>query len=388
MKKTLVIAGLAVLSTSAFASKARMEALGQGDSSFYLADSRSVFVNPASLNDTKNYLVTEWGTGTNVDAVNAPRAEGGFFRENGSFNYGLYLGNDGAGRSVTSTSTTSAFLAHQNAMDLFFSGDMGMKWGAKLHYANSKDETTTAFQRKNSALGLGLGVSHGDMEGYLNLDLSDKSTGAKVAGDEWKRKPGIQIGGSYKYSGMSFFADYSSTNQDLSAAAGSDILTGNGGTFTGGAASTVNNKTSNIVIGAAKIHEVNPGARIVTDVRLNLASTTVGGSVTTTENGKSSSTNLPLTFAMEADATSWLVLRGSVSQNVIIGESKTIAGKKTSTANSAVVNAGATLNFGKLKVDGVIGTTAASRAGTVGTSNTGVLATDNLMSRVGVSYWF
>ena len=187
---------------------------------------------------------------------------------------------------------------------------------------------------------------------------------------------------------MSFFADYSTTNQDLTSAAGGAITAGNGGHLTAGTAGTVNNKTSNIVIGAAKIHEVNPGARIVTDVRLNLASTTVGGSVTTTENGKSSSTNLPLTFAMEADATSWLVLRGSVSQNVIIGESKTIAGKKTSTANSAVVNAGATLNFGKLKVDGVIGTTAASRAGSVGTSNTGVLATDNLMSRVGVSYWF
>jgi len=53
-KSVLVVAGLAVLSTSAFASKARMEALGQGSaSSLYLSDSRSVFLNAASLNDTK-----------------------------------------------------------------------------------------------------------------------------------------------------------------------------------------------------------------------------------------------------------------------------------------------------------------------------------------------
>jgi len=54
MKKTLVIASLAVLSTSAFASKARMEALGQGDGySRYIMDTRSVFLNPAMVNEQK-----------------------------------------------------------------------------------------------------------------------------------------------------------------------------------------------------------------------------------------------------------------------------------------------------------------------------------------------
>jgi len=53
MKKTLVIASLAVLSTSAFASKARMEALGQGQVSRYIMDTRSVFLNPAMVNEQK-----------------------------------------------------------------------------------------------------------------------------------------------------------------------------------------------------------------------------------------------------------------------------------------------------------------------------------------------
>ena len=37
------------------------------------------------LNDTKNYLITEWGASAQTDSASAPRAEGGFFRENGSF---------------------------------------------------------------------------------------------------------------------------------------------------------------------------------------------------------------------------------------------------------------------------------------------------------------
>lgn len=385
MKKVLLITGLAVLSTSAFASKARMEALGQGDQSYYAMDTRSVFVNPAALNEVKNYIVTEWGAGQSTDSVTVPRAEGGFFREHGTFAYGLYLGNDGANR----TATGATFLQHQNAMDLFLAGDMGMKWGAKLHYANSLDEQTAAYSKKNSALGLGVGVSHGDLEGYVNLDLSDKSTGASVAGDEWKRKPGMVIGGSYKFSGMTFFVDYTATNEDItSGGAGSTLTAGGGGHLTAGTAGTITHKTSDITLGAARIHEVSPSARIVADARLVLSSDDVSGSVTTTENGKVKTTKLPVTFALEADATSWLTARGSVSQNVIIGSTKNIAGKTTTLANSAVVNAGATLNFGKLKVDGVVGTTPGARNGGTLGAKEGVLATDNLMSRVGVTYNF
>ena len=92
MKKSVLIAtGLAVLSTSAYATKARMSALGQdeGLGSYYMGDTRNVFRNPADLNYTKNYMVAEWGQ----DAGTA-NAEGGFFRELGAFNYGVYLGSN------------------------------------------------------------------------------------------------------------------------------------------------------------------------------------------------------------------------------------------------------------------------------------------------------
>ena len=93
---------------------------------------------------------------------------------------------------------------------------------------------------------------------------------------------------------------------------------------------------------------------------------------------------LPVTFGFEADATSWLTLRGSVGQNVILNNRKNGA-NKSSDANTTTVNGGATLNFGKLAVDGLVGTT--SSAGVAGTKN-GVLSTSNLLTRVGVTYNF
>jgi len=361
-RQTLVIAGLALLSTNAFASKARVEALGQdaAHGSEYISDSRNVFRNPAVLNDTKNYLVTEWGTAASSDSATAPRAEGGFFREAGSFAYGLYLGNSN-GLDTTNRNGTN-FLNQVNAMDLFFAGDMGVKWGAKLHFASSKDETGT-FEKKNSAFGLGLGAVMGAAEAYIDLTLSDKSTGATAsASHEWKQKPSFLLGGSYAWEGTTFFANYASSKYEVKTT------------------STATTKGSAINVGAGRTMEINPTARIYTDVTLKLATDEVAA-------GKTKTTKLPVTLGVEAEATSWLTLRGSVSQNVILNDTKNTAGKKSSTANSTDVNAGATLNFGKLKVDGVIGTTDSNRAATTAAEK-GVLATDNLLTRVGVTYMF
>lgn len=362
MKKVLLITGLAVLSTSAFASKARMEALGQGSASKFIMDSRSIFLNPAAVNEQKNYIVTEWGTSGAADSDAAPRAEGGFFREMGTFNYGLYLGNDSS-RIAHGT----GFMAESNALDLFLGGDMGMKWGAKVHYATAKDEQGTtgaaAEARKHSALGIGLGVIQGDLEGYVNMDLSDKSTGnGTVASYESKLKPSYTVGASYKFAGWSFFVDYDAAKLEETTTA------------------TATTKDSTISVGAGRVHEFTPGSRLFSDVTLAL-------NTNETAAGKVKTNTLPATLGMEVDATSWLVVRGSVSQNIILGEEKDVAGKTKSKLNSTNVNAGATLNFGKLKVDGMIGNTSGARNGAVGTEN-GALTTDNLLTRVGVTYAF
>jgi len=56
MKKQLTVAlGLAVLATPAFASKARLQALGEDvNGSFYVNDLRNVFLNAANVNNYKD----------------------------------------------------------------------------------------------------------------------------------------------------------------------------------------------------------------------------------------------------------------------------------------------------------------------------------------------
>lgn len=353
MKKTLVIAGLALLSTSAFASKARIEALQgfSGAAGLYVSDKGDIFRNAATINTHKNFVVTEWGSNTTAtDTKAAPRAEGGFFKDAGSLAYGLYFGRD-----ANNDTRPANYLDQDNSLDLVIGGDAGIQWGARLHYANGKDESGTV-KKKQSALGLGLGMVMGAVEGYANVDLSDKSEGGAAAGDEWKQKPTFTIGGSYAWSGYTFFGEF-----------------GNGKSEEKVGTTTTTNKNTNFRVGAGRVMEINPTARVIMDASLAYDKDEAGTTKTTTM-------GLPVTVGFEADATSWLVLRGSVGQNVILNSTKTeTAGTttKSTQANTTTVQAGGSLVFGKLAIDGSIGTMAS-----------GTLNTDNLLSRAGVTYNF
>src|SRR5690606_39830 len=119
-------------------------------------------------------------------------------------------------------------------------------------------------------------------------------------------------------------------------------------------------------IGIGHTHEVAATSRIFTSLQYENRKEKVS---TGPISGEIVTQRLPLTFGFETDATSWLVLRGSISQNIVIGSTKTTFSTgtgpgKATIQNSTTVNTGATLNFGKLKVDGMVGTT------TAGTMNT------------------
>src|SRR3954469_24344449 len=79
MKKIMLM--LAVLTTvSAHATKARLVALNQDtNGSFYIMDTRNIFLNPAQLSSMKDHLNFEWGKKARPGVANAvPEAEGGF----------------------------------------------------------------------------------------------------------------------------------------------------------------------------------------------------------------------------------------------------------------------------------------------------------------------
>lgn len=347
MKKHIVIAtGLAVLSTSAYATKARMSALGQDENygSHYIQDTRNIFRNAAHVNTFTNYIVTEWGD----DAT----AEGGFFREHGAFNYGLYLGN------TIGDIDSGDFKSKQDTIDLFFGGDTGaMQWGANLHYAASKNEKTANNDGdvEHSAFGIGLGMVMGDIEGYFNYRFNDDHEGLTGgAADAEVERSIMLIGGSYSLGDMTFFASYGVT--DFEPKGGDDV------------------SETTIELGVGRIHEVSSTSRFFVDLTFTSYKEEVDN-----RSDDEKRTMLPVTIGYEGDATSWLTLRGSISQNVFLGTEES-GGNKRAMDNSTAVNAGATLNFGSLMVDGMIG---------AGNNTDDVLSLgDNFMSKVAVHYWF
>jgi len=359
MKKHIVIAaGLAVLSTSAFATKARMEALGQGSErgSLFIEDSRNIFRNAAEVNNMTNYVVTEWGTDGGTQ-----NAEGGFFRSAGSLNYGLYLNSDvGSNASVNDV----GLLDEDNRLQAFVGGDMGVKWGASVYWSSSEDEQA-AIKKENDTMGVSLGVTHGAIEGYVNVDLKDESKGGTAAADKFEADTGFTVGAAYSWMNYKFYAEYEKDGYEQTVAGAKK-----------------DNDFSKITVGVGHTHEVSATSRVFTQLSFvtDKDETDNAGTKTETKN-----TDLPLTLGFEADATSWLALRGSISQNIILAKNE-VGGKKKTNGTTDVA-AGATLNFGKLKVDGMIGTTSNDRTAAAAAEN-GTLALDNLLTKVAVHYWF
>ncbi len=63
MKRQLTVAlGLLVVAAPAFATKARLEALGEDSfGSYYVNDNRNIFLNPARINENKDFITYEFG---------------------------------------------------------------------------------------------------------------------------------------------------------------------------------------------------------------------------------------------------------------------------------------------------------------------------------------
>lgn len=389
MKKHIAIAtGLLLVSSSAFATKARMAALGQDENygSHYLKDSRNVFRNAANVNGMKNYVVTEWGNAaaTESSAI-APSAEGGFFREAGNFAYGVYLGSDLDSQNATRaggngyggsaiTQGVAGFLDRDNEIDLFFAGDMGVEWGVRVGYSASKSEPTGSTKQEHSGMDLGLGIVMGDLEASANLNLKDESTyDGTNAGSKWEGG-GMNLDVSYAMGSNTFYASYATIDSEFTSG-------------TGVAKNETERKT--LELGVGHVKEVSSTSRMIGNISYRSVEGEDKDGTTATSNQTQKDTSIPLTVGFETDATSWLTLRGAVSQNVLINNRETKVGASTTKAtraNDTGVVAGATLNFGKLKVDGMIGNNGVNGQHT--NASGGVLDTDRLLTRVGVHYWF
>ena len=365
MKKQVAIAmGLAVLSTSAFASKARLEALGQdADGSQFVDDARNVLLNPAHLNYHKDFVTMEFGDTSNPDdAAASPKAEGGMFKASGNMVYGIYFGNENDNDDRDTAMGTANVVNDTNNTDFFIAGDAGVQWGARLSYHQFKNKQGGADQ-KSDLTTLRVGVISGDTEGFLKFGLTNKAENGTA---EFEAKTDMDLGITHSVGDMDYILRYIS--REFEDAAGDA------------------NKAQNTHIGVARNYKLNDKAQAWASAFYKMDST--DNEIGTDSESKNN--YLPVVIGLEYMAKDWLTLRGSVGQE-IMGENEDTAGDKATNGNTTFVAAGASLVFGDLSVDGLISNNANGDEtvdNTTTAGGSGNLRTDALMSRVSMTYKF
>jgi hypothetical protein len=407
MKKIIgLVAGLAVVTAPAFASKARLQALGEDLSgSFFIDDNRNIFRNAALLNNYGDLVTYEWGdnnialddSGANAGLgaladKQGPRGEGGVFFKQGSYVYGVQLGdvsNDSHLFRAAALTTANINAANeQNNISFWLAGESSVKWGASLVYSKAENDAATAAtaQRSSDAMRLRLGLAATNWEGFASINLGNEVENGDRS-RKFKGDLGYQVGGIYKLDSSNTVWAVWRKLEGEEKVAKNDLM--------------LDSKE----IGWGRVEKMNDKMTAYLKASVNMleteneASTGVFGGATCASGAASllgcdeySSTRVPVVVGMEVRATEWLSLRGSLGQNLYgVEEDKN---KERSIAGSTIVSAGASFHLGSFDIDGMIGNNpdagapgAATGPGNNGTARgAGQLRTDSILSRVSMTY--
>lgn len=381
MKQLLVIA-IALASTTAFASRARVTSLGN---SAHITDTQSIFSNPAKMFLMGDFVSLESGkTATNTvsgSALMNNNAEGTIVRSMGDAKVGLGLGHkstnaSGFGsRGLLSAGALAAAgiqLEQQNPIELFY----GMKssdltWAGTLVYSNFNDKQNDI---KESSMGVRLGALMGAWDISAAIGLGNKVETA-IAGPtkvEFKGTTGVSLYAGYTMNSMYYFGEVVLAGAKMDVG-GNEAANVDAQKFTIGAVESVKKDGNEFFYGASLVNST-----VKND-----------GSALTTDDTKETSMSLPIIVGLEAEATSWLTLRGSLTQTVILDNSKKETGSTTNFEfapgeNNTAVAVGAGLKFNKVTVDGTLTGLTTDSTGAANQQLNG----NDLLTTVGLTYMF
>jgi hypothetical protein len=378
MKNLSLVLALMIAASPAFASRARLEALGEGkNGSYYINDGRNIFLNPAQIVKYKKKLWLEFGgEPAGVDAVNSPRGQGGFSNTFGDFTYGLYLNqtSDRALNTISNVNTLASktFISPDSAAEFFFAGEGSMNWGISVFYAGNNTASTGANQKTASLLGTRLGIESGNLAVFSTVGIISSSKELNATNDEIKGKLSVDAGVTYKMDDWTYFGKF--------ATFGSDVLVSN---------TTTELRQTQFGAGFGRTTEFSKTVTMFSRLEADYQNVKTQGSA------DNKTWNVPVVLGAEAQALSWLAIRGSVAASLL---GQNIQGNtKSSLAGTTTVAAGVGMTFGDVQVDGVVSTanlpaanTAAdvtgfgSGARTVGNFGFG----DAMLSRVALTYNF
>jgi|GEM_PF-865686 len=383
---TLVLA-LSVVSSPAYASRARLESLGEGkNGSFYIDDSRNMFLNPASIVRYKKKMMLELGGETTgaVDNANASRAQGGFTNTFGDFTYAVYLNNT-SDRAISTLGADidadgdADFLAPSNGLEFALAGEGSVNWGISLLTGGNRGVTAAAnaygagSETKSSYLAARFGVEKDAAAVFGTVGISSSAkivTGS--ANPEIKGKLSLDLGATYKMDDMTLFAKFIKTGADFqNSTAGAT------------AAAVVEGRSTTFGVGAGWKKEMTKSTNMFTRIEADHSQ------VTTTGAAASTIYNIPVTLGAETAALSWLTVRGSIGHS-ILGQNLTT---RSNLAGTSVVAAGVGMTFGDLTVDGLVASNGVASADTLGMGTSPSASQnfgfgDNMISRIALTYNF
>lgn len=361
MKKLLLVV-VALASTNAFATRARVNALGNSP---HLIDTQTVYSNAADMMMMGDYVTME--SGTNGGATEGANTEGMITRSWGDAKMGLSIGHQSKNASVwglRSAANTALFPSRaitpnqQNPVELSYGMKTGeMAWAGTVVYSNYNDKT--ALSEKESSAGIRAGLRMGALDAKLNLGLMN--TYENATDGKYKGTLGITAGAGYQMDTLYVSGSATMAGFKTETAAGAETR------------DVTSNEYSVSAVNSMK----KDGNEFFYGVGLNMSNTEE--KVTKT---KTSAMSLPVWMGMEVDAASWLTLRGSVKQNVLISNSKsenatTTTAETAPGVNTTVAALGAGLKFNKLTLDGSL----------AGSTTQNINGTD-LLTQVGLTYMF
>ena len=350
MKQLLVVAIMLSTATS-FAARSRMNALG--NPRHIQNDSATLHLNPAYLHNVADSVTLESGT---TSGTGTTGAEATLVRTMGDAKFALNLGHDDANVAALRTDATAPVL-QQNPIELTYGMKMGdMNVGAAIGYSKYNDKKQD--QKEDTTL-LKVGTQTASFDVAVSVSLVDKVTSGT---DEYKGGSNINVVGGYWIDADLYAYGSIGMNGYKTSTGGSDVA---------------DYKSNEYEVGI--IHTVkNDGSEFFYGVGLN--STKTEDSLGTKD--ESTEMSLPVMVGIEANAASWLTLRGAVAQNVLISDSKeenstTTTAETAPGANTTTFTAGAGLKFNKVTLDG-----------SLLANGSQALDANNMLGTVGLTYAF
>ncbi len=366
MKKLLVLAALSMAAAPAMASKARLSALGNSEQ---LKDAQTVLTRPSDLVGMGNWATVELGATSSTvastyytDTVTngTAQAEGGFAHAMSNGYLGFYMGHHNSfettARNLASTAITST-LTEENPIDVYYASKAGdITWGAGLWYSNSDKKATSL---KQSSMGLRAGAEMAGFDAYINLGLVGSFEDSATAGTNKKytNTTPMKLGLGYTMGNMYFFG--SAEMFKAKAEVGSATTKLEASNVKVGFVNSMKSEGTNFFYGVA-YNDYNQGQG-ATALDIN---------------------TMPFWMGLEHDAASWLTVRGSVTQNVLLSSSKTGSAEVNTVDHNTSAAAGVGIKFNKLTLDASIAKAFST------TAKAGDINGNNLMSNASLTYMF